>query len=87
MPLSRKNWPVVAKPMRAIRSIRTLMKRDEAKGITQPEFTTTLGRAGVGSRQQSVRVVSQSTGVEAAGKNTTRVKTPDPTSGGGVRRG
>lgn len=80
------NWPRVAKPMRAIRSVRTLMKRDESKGITQPEFKTTLQRAGVGTRQQSPSVVRQTPETPpASGRGTTRVKTPSPTNGGGIR--
>ena len=47
------------KAMAPIRSIRTLIARDESKGVTMPEFRNLLGRAGVGQRQQAPRVVRQ----------------------------
>lgn len=57
--LPRTNWPAQRKPMRSLRSIRTLMKRDESKGITMPEFKNLLMRAGVGRRKGGAAVLRQ----------------------------
>ena|ERR1051326_1371005 len=82
----KNNWPKLAKPMRKIRSVRTLIKKDESKGVTQPEFKNTLMRAGVGVRQGAVRIVRQHPNTPpAAGKGKKTIKTPSPTNGGGVR--
>ena len=47
------------KVMAPIRSIRTLIAKDESKGVTQPEFRNTLQRAGVGSRQSAPSIKRQ----------------------------
>lgn len=82
--LRRNQWPKVQKPMRVIKSVRTLRKVDESKGETMPESRNLLQRAGVGTRQQRPRVVGR-TRMPAPGANLTRVSPPSPTNGGGVR--
>lgn len=67
--------------MRRIRSVRTLRKVDPAVGNTMPESKNLLQRPGVGTRQQSARVVGR-TPTPSPGQNKTRVKTPRPAPGG-----
>lgn len=82
----RLNWAPLRKPMRAIRSIRTLRKVDQAVGETMPESRNLLMRAGVGVRQRAVSVRRQAPltppGTRAGTKT---IAPPSPTSGGGVR--
>jgi hypothetical protein len=84
----KRNWPRLVKPMRPIRSIRTLIKVREDKGISQPEFKNTLQRAGVGSPVKSKTVSRQkpNTPPSYSTRPGKTVPPPDPTSGGGIRK-
>lgn len=78
-----KTWKPIRKPMRAIRSVRTLRKVDESKGATMPESKNLLQRAGVGTRQQAPRIVRKANPISTSTtSNRTRVKTPRPAPGG-----
>ena len=86
---SRKyNWPRLNRPMRPIRTVRTLIKSNVADGLTQPEFRNTLQRAGVGVRRLG-KVISRqrpntpSTFSQRGGGKI--VSPPSPTNRGGVR--
>lgn len=84
--LPRTQWTRLVRPMRPIRSVRTLIKRDLAKGRTMPEFRNTLMRAGVGTRQRAISVLSQRPLTPPAPRARTRVVAPpSPTNRGGVR--
>lgn len=82
------NWPRVNRPMRPIRTVRTLIKGNVADGVTQPEFRNTLQRAGVGVRMLGKTISRQrpntppSFGQRGGGKV---VSPPSPTNKGGVR--
>jgi hypothetical protein len=90
VPQPRRHFIVQRKPMDAIRSIKTLIKRDEAEGRTMPEFKNTLQRAGVGARKPSSLptnrqkpLVPPSTRQRASGKV---ISPPSPTNRGGVKK-
>jgi hypothetical protein len=83
--LARARWQRVKQPMAAIASIRTLRKVDEAKGATMPEARGLLQRAGVGKPQQAPTVMGVNEFPSFPGAKT-RVKTPSPTNGQGVKR-
>lgn len=84
--LGRAAWQRVKQPMASIRTIRTLRKVDEAKGVTQPEGRNLLMRAGVGTPQQAPRTILGVNEFPAFPGARTRVPAPSPTNHQGVKR-
>jgi hypothetical protein len=84
----RRKWARITKPMRPIRSIRTLIKVRESAGVSQPEFKNTLQRAGVGVRVKSKTISRQrpNTPPQYGTRPGKTIPPPDPTSGGGIRK-
>lgn len=84
--LKFNQWPKVPRPMRTIKSVRTLRKVDEAKGATMPESRNLLQRAGVGVRQVAPRIMKKGNAISTStGSGRTVVRPPSPTNKGGVR--
>lgn len=92
VPLPSVNIPVAGydrstlKPLFRRRNIRTLIKRDEAKGVTQPEFKQTFQTPGVNNGtgfSNNPRVVKKNP--SATPNQNTRVIKP-PRTGGGMLR-
>lgn len=80
----RRRLPSVP-PFRA-KSIRTLIKRDEAKGLSLPEASAANRQPGQVSR--AVRVLTKHLQPQVPaklGRNQRVVSPPSPTSGGGIR--
>lgn len=82
-------WQRIIRPMRPIRQVTTLIKKNLADGKSMPEFKNTLQRAGVGARQRAITVVHQRPIVPRSvrgGANVTKVVAPpSPTNRGGIR--
>jgi hypothetical protein len=86
LPLPRLRWPRLVRPMRPLLSVRTLIKPDLAKGVTQPEFKDTIMRAGVGVRQRAITALHQQPITPPTPRANIRVVAPpSPTNRGGVR--
>lgn len=85
--LPRTNWARVTKPMRAIRSVRTLIKVDPKDGRSMPEFKNTLMRAGVGARMKGKTIDRQKpqTPPSFGTRPGKTIAPPSPTNRGGIR--
>jgi len=83
-----RNWPPFRRPLLRIRSIRTLIKRDEAKGVTMPEFhnlTDAHGVATPGSGgYKGARQIRQQPNTPPTSDSVTRIKPPSPKGKGSI---
>lgn len=82
-------WKRIVRPLRPIRSVTTLIKKNLADGKSMPEFKNTLMRAGVGVRQRAITVVHQRpvtpVSMRQGAATTKLIAPPSPTNRGGVR--
>lgn len=89
-PLTRFTFPVIPKPVFPKAKIRTLIKRDVAKGVTMPEannMTDTPGvvTGGTGGYKGATVMHQQPLVPPSPAKNLRVVAPPSPTNKGGVR--
>jgi hypothetical protein len=87
VPIMQKQWARISKPMRRIRSVRTLIKVQQSDGRTTPEFKNTLQRAGVGTRAKAKTISRQRPNTPKTLKAgaLTRIKPPRPAGKGGIK--